>query len=149
MSMMKKLLLSVLLLSSLVSGISLYASMDPFVQNLEKATLDNDNFRHVIYTVPGDMQLVLMSLLPYEDIGLEVHPHVTQFIRIEKGIGVANIGEKTFPISDGFAVLIPAGTWHNITNASATEKMKIYTIYTPPQHAPETVSPVKPIDDHN
>ncbi len=100
---------------------------------LEQATLANNNFRQVLYTAPHS-QLVLMSLQPMEEIGLETHAEHDQFIRVEAGEGKAIIGGEEFALSDGVAIVIPAGSAHNVINTSATEKMKLYTIYTPPEH---------------
>jgi mannose-6-phosphate isomerase-like protein (cupin superfamily) len=103
-----------------------------YVNNLERDALENDNFRKVLNTTERS-QLVLMSLLPHEDIGEEVH-EVDQFIRIEEGAGQAVLDGEEFDIEDGFAVVVPAGTRHNIINTGDGE-MKLYTIYTPPNHA--------------
>ena len=107
--------------------------MKGFVQNIEKATLENDNFRKVLYTAKHS-QLVLMSLKPGEEIGEEVHDTLDQFFRFEKGEGKAVIEGQESSISDGSAVVIPAGTKHNIINISATAPLKLYTIYSPPNH---------------
>lgn len=112
----------------------------PYVNNLEKDTEENENFRKVLNTTEKS-QLVVMSLLPHEDIGEEVHD-VDQFIRIEKGEGKAVLNGEESEIKDGFAVVIPAGTRHNIINTSNTE-MKLYTIYTPPEHADGTIHKTK------
>lgn len=104
-----------------------------YVRNLEKDTIENDNFRKVLNTTERS-QLVVMSLLPYEDIGEEVHEEVDQFIRIEEGKGKAILDGEEFEIADNFAVVIAAGTRHNIVNTS-DKPMKLYTIYTPPEHA--------------
>ena len=106
--------------------------MKGFVDNIEKLSLDNENFRKVLYTAKNS-QLVVMSLLPGEEIGMEVH-HLDQFIRVEAGQGKAILDGAEHDISDGFAVVVPAGTNHNIVNASQTEKMKLYTVYSPPNH---------------
>ena len=106
--------------------------MKGFVDNIEKLTEENENFRKVIYTAKFS-QLVVMSLKPGEEIGMEVH-QLDQFLRIEKGTGKAILDGVEHLISNGFAVLVPAGTNHNIVNTSATEEMKIYTVYSPPNH---------------
>ena len=108
--------------------------MKGFVQNIEKVTLANDNFRKVIYTAKHS-QLVLMSLLPGEEIGEEVHETLDQFFRFEKGKGMVVISGQESEITDGFAVVIPAGTKHNIINTSQMDSLKLYTIYSPPNHA--------------
>ena len=112
-----------------------YALFDNFYYgNLERETTNNRYFREVISTT-ANMQLVLMSLKPGEDIGLEIHPYTTQFIRVEKGSGVAFIEGEELKLSDGSAVIIPLNTQHNITNTSLHENLKLYTIYSPPNHA--------------
>lgn len=107
--------------------------MAGFIINLEEETLTNDYFRKVIFTAPHS-QLVLMSLQPKEEIGYEVHQSVDQFIRIEKGQGKAILAGDETEISDGFAVVVPAGTGHNVINTSETEELKLYTIYSPANH---------------
>ncbi len=104
-----------------------------FVGNIEEKTLNNSFFRQVLFTGPHS-QLVVMSLQPNEDIGLEVHPNVDQFFRIEQGEGKVLINGEEQAIKDGFAIVIPAGTEHNVVNTSADRELKLYTIYTPPQH---------------
>ena len=103
----------------------------PYAQNIEKLTLENTNFRKVLYTGPHS-QLVLMSLLPGEDIGNEVH-HVDQFFRFEAGTGTSVIDGVEYPVSDGTAILVPSGAEHNIINTGATA-MKLYTVYAPANH---------------
>jgi mannose-6-phosphate isomerase-like protein (cupin superfamily) len=115
--------------------------MKGYIVNIEKETLENDNFRKVLYTAPHS-QLVLMSLLPKEEIGEEVHT-LDQFIRLEKGQGRAILDGITYDIADGSAIVIPAGTTHNIINDSETEKMKLYTIYSPAEHRDQVVHPTK------
>ena len=99
---------------------------------MEQETGNNGNFRKVLYTAQN-CQLVVMSLKPAEDIGEETHT-LDQFIRIDQGRGKAVLDGIEHEISDGFAVLIPAGTKHNIINASTGEPMKIYSVYAPPNH---------------
>lgn len=105
--------------------------MKGYTTNIEKASLENDNFRKVLYT-DTNSQLVLMSLLPSEDIGEEVHD-VDQFLRVEKGNGKAVLNGIEYEISDGSVILVPEGVKHNIIN-SAEGEMKLYTIYMPPHH---------------
>ncbi|OGH94527.1 MAG: cupin [Candidatus Magasanikbacteria bacterium RIFOXYD2_FULL_41_14] len=107
--------------------------MKGYVANLEKLTEANENFRRVLYTAPHS-QLVLMSLLPGEEIGAETHTTHDQFIRVETGAGKAVLNGVEYVLADGSAVVIPAGTLHNIVNTSATDKMKLYTLYSPPEH---------------
>lgn len=104
-----------------------------FKGNLEELTLANTNFRQVLYTAK-DCQLVLMSLLPGEEIGLETHDEGDQFFRFEEGIGQVIVDESTYDVSDGDAVVIPMGARHNVINTSQTEPLRLYTIYAPPHH---------------
>ncbi|OGH87522.1 MAG: cupin [Candidatus Magasanikbacteria bacterium RIFOXYC2_FULL_42_28] len=117
--------------------------MKGYVVNLEKLTQENENFRRVLYTAPH-CQLVLMSLLPGEEIGAETHHDHDQFIRVETGTGRAFLSGVEYPLADGSAVVIPAGTLHNIVNTSATDKMKLYTLYSPPEHRDGVVHKTKP-----
>lgn len=105
--------------------------MHGYVDNIEKLTWENDNFRQVLYT-DKNTQLVLMSLRSGEDIGEEVHD-VDQFLRIEVGVGKAVLNGEEHDIADGSAVVVPAGTRHNIIN-TGTGGMKLYTLYSPPHH---------------
>lgn len=106
--------------------------------NIEKRSIENKYFREVLFTAPHS-QLVLMSLKPGEDIGMETHDDVDQFIRIEAGTGKAVLGGVEHELEDGSAIVIPAGTRHNVINTSASEPMKLYSIYSPPEHPPGTV----------
>ena len=106
--------------------------MKGYTINIEKETLANTDYRRVLYTGKNS-QLVLMSLKPGEEIGMEVH-HLDQFLRFEKGTGKAVLDGVEHEISDGFAVVVPAGTNHNFINTSATEDLKLYTVYSPPEH---------------
>ncbi len=102
--------------------------------NIEKLTVENTDFRRVLYT--GDRsQLVLMSLKPGEEIGAEVHEDNDQFFRFEKGEGKVVIDNIEYAVKDGDAVVVPRGAEHNVINASQTEDLKLYTIYSPPHHA--------------
>jgi len=105
-----------------------------FKENIEKATRDNADFRRVLYTGEHS-QLVLMSLAPNEEIGLEVHPDNDQFFRFEKGQGRVIVDSTTYEVSDGDVVIIPRGAEHNVVNTSQTESLKLYTLYAPPHHA--------------
>jgi mannose-6-phosphate isomerase-like protein (cupin superfamily) len=100
---------------------------------IEKDTLENDNFRKVLYTGKNS-QLVLMSLLPKEEIGMEVHPENDQFFRFEAGQGKVIIDGNEYAVSDGVAIVVPAGAEHNVINVSETESLKLYTIYSPAHH---------------
>ena len=107
--------------------------MKGFNINIEKETLENINFRRVLYTGKHS-QLVLMSLKPGEEIGMEVHLDNDQFFRFEKGVGKVIIVGNEYEISDGFAVIVPAGAQHNVINISDNEELKLYTIYSPAHH---------------
>lgn len=109
-----------------------------YVTNIEEKTSRNDYFREVLFTGPNS-QLVVMSLRPSEDIGLETHDDNDQFIRIEAGKGKAILNGEEHNLEDGSAVVIPAGTEHNIVNVSHSEALKIYTIYSPPHHPEGTI----------
>lgn len=106
--------------------------MKGFVDDIEKLTEENDNFRKVLYT-GKHMQLVLMTLQPGEDIGLEVHEGHDQFFRIEDGEGEVVIDGVTTPIEDDDAIIVPAGAEHNVIN-TGDEPLRFYTIYSPPEH---------------
>ncbi len=114
--------------------------MKGYVVNIEKETLENINFRKVLYTAKNS-QLVLMSLAAGEEIGEEVH-QLDQFIRIEGGSGKTILNGVEYPISDGWAVVVPQGTKHNVVN-TGTELMKIYTVYSPPNHIDGVIHPTK------
>ena len=114
--------------------------MKGYIQNIETLTIDNQNFREVLFTTPHS-QLVLMALLPGEDIGMEVHT-VDQFFRIESGSGMAILDDAPTAISDGSAIVVPAGVHHNIVN-NGLEPMKLYTIYSPPNHRDGVVHKTK------
>lgn len=117
----------------------------PYVINIEKETSENDNFRKVLNTMT-QQQLVVMSIKPKDNIPFEIHPKHDQFIRIERGTCTAFIGENKedkYELSDGFIIMIPAGTWHEIVNTSDTE-LKLYTIYSPPEHPPDKIEHEKP-----
>ncbi len=106
--------------------------MKGYVTNIEKDSLANEYFRKVLYT-DERLQLVVMSLLPGEDIGMEVHT-LDHFIRVEKGEGKAVLDGEEHALSDGSIVVVPSGTNHNIINTSDANPMKLYTLYAPPNH---------------
>ncbi|NIA54276.1 cupin domain-containing protein [Massilia sp. TW-1] len=116
--------------------------MSGYSINLEEKTLAGNNFREVLYTTPRS-QLVIMTLQPGEEIGLEKHEGHDQFIRVEAGRGVATLDGERHDLEDGVAVVIPAGTEHNVVNTSDTEPMRLYTLYTPPEHPDGTVHATK------
>ena len=107
--------------------------MKGYRANIENDTLENSNFRKVLYTGKHS-QLVLMNLRPKDEIGMEVHPENDQFFRFEKGQGKCIIDGNEYEVGDGVAVVIPAGARHNIINTSATKDLKMYTIYSPAHH---------------
>lgn len=107
--------------------------MKGFFANIEEETLGNSNYRKVLYTGQYS-QLVLMSLAPGEEIGLEIHSENDQFFRFEAGEGLVIIDDNEYQVSDGSAVVVPAGSQHNVVNTSADEPLKLYTIYSPAHH---------------
>ncbi len=107
--------------------------MKGFNANIEKDTVENTNFRKVLYTGKNS-QLVLMSLKPKEEIGMEVHEENDQFFRFEKGEGKCIIDDNEYELKDGVAIIVPAGAQHNIINTSEEEDLKLYTIYSPAHH---------------
>jgi len=113
-----------------------------YVENIEEKTIQNTNFRTVLFT-GAHMQLVVMSLKPLEDIGMEVHPNVDQFFRFEQGEGKVIMDGEESIVGPSSVVVIPAGTNHNIINTSATEDLKLYTIYSPANHPAGTVHVTK------
>ncbi|MDO8513213.1 MAG: cupin domain-containing protein [bacterium] len=116
--------------------------MNGFVGNIEELSESNDNFRKVIFTAPNS-QLVVMSLKPSENIGMEVHPDNDQFIRIEEGTGKAVLDGEEYVIDSGWAVVISAGTEHDIINTDTENPMKLYTIYSPAHHPEGTIHATK------
>lgn len=119
----------------------------PFVVNIDEATKQNRTFRTALWT--GDhFQVTLMSINVGEDIGLERHPHTDQFLRVEDGQGIVQMGDRRdrldyrARVSDDFAVMVPAGKWHNITN-TGNRPLKLYSIYAPPEHPFGTVHRTK------
>lgn len=113
-----------------------------FKSNIEVDTVENINFRKVLYTGEHS-QLVLMTLQPGEEIGLEVHSDTDQFFRFEKGIGKVVVDETTYDVEDGDAVIVPAGAKHNVVNVSPTDTLHIYTIYSPAHHKDQTIHATK------
>ncbi|MDP3883103.1 MAG: cupin domain-containing protein [Candidatus Staskawiczbacteria bacterium] len=107
--------------------------MKGFISNIEKDTLENNNFRKVLYTGKNS-QLVLMTLAPNEEIGMEVHEDNDQFFRFEKGEGKVIIDGNEYEVKDGSAVVVPAGAEHNVINTSPSDGLKLYTIYSPAHH---------------
>lgn len=118
-----------------------YFCMKGFVTNIEQAALENEDFRRVLYTAKH-CQLVVMSIPAGEDIGAETH-QLDQFIRVEEGEGKSVLDGVERELTDGSAVIIPAGTHHNIINTSQSEALKLYTVYAPPNHKDGTVHATK------
>ncbi|SEQ04655.1 Mannose-6-phosphate isomerase, cupin superfamily [Ignavigranum ruoffiae] len=117
----------------------------PYVIDIEKATLDNDNYRTTLWT--GEkLQLTVMTIQPGDDIGLEVHHGIDQFLRIEEGKGLCQMGpskdnlDVEVEVGDDSGIFVPADMWHNVTNKS-DKPLKLYTIYASPDHLPGTVHP--------
>jgi len=113
-----------------------------YVENIEEKTMQNTNFRTVLFT-GAHMQLVVMSLRPLEDIGMEVHETVDQFFRFEQGEGKVIMDGEESIVGPSSVVVIPAGTNHNIVNTSSSEDLKLYTIYSPANHPVGTVHATK------
>jgi mannose-6-phosphate isomerase-like protein (cupin superfamily) len=107
--------------------------MKGYIGNIEERSIKNTNFREVLFTGQHE-QLVLMSLLPNEDIGEEIHEIVDQFLRVESGEGKIIINGEEEIVSDGFSVVVPAGAKHNLINTSSEKPLKLYTVYAPPHH---------------
>jgi mannose-6-phosphate isomerase-like protein (cupin superfamily) len=121
--------------------------MKGFVDNIEKLTEENENFRKVIYTARYS-QLVVMSIPPKGEIGEEVHG-LDQFLRIERGNGKAILNGVEHALENGSAIVVPAGTKHNIINSSADKPMKLYSVYSPPNHKDGTIHKTKKEADEN
>jgi len=113
-----------------------------YITNIEDKTEQNENFREVLFTGPHS-QLVVMTLLPNEEIGMEIHENVDQFIRLEEGKGKAILDGEEHDIEEDFAIVIPAGVEHNIINTSSDQKLKLYTIYSPAHHRDKTIHKTK------
>jgi mannose-6-phosphate isomerase-like protein (cupin superfamily) len=120
---------------------------EPFVVNINEAAKQNRTYRTALWT-GKHLQVTLMSIRPGEDIGLEIHPDTDQFLRIEQGQGIVQMGKNKNNLSyrknvyDDSAIMVPAGTWHNVTN-TGNVPLKLYSIYAPPHHPPHTVQATK------
>ena len=118
-----------------------------WIGDIEKLTRDNKNFRTVLFT-GAHMQLTLMCLPPGAEIGWEAHGHLDQFLRIEQGHGEVDLGrsgdgvDETHPVEDDWAIIVPAGTWHNVRNTGG-EELRLYSLYSPPEHPDGTVHATK------
>ncbi len=107
--------------------------MKGYKVDIESASIENNNFRRVLYT-SHHMQLVLMSLKPGEEIGEEIHDENDQFFRVEEGHGTCTIDGNEYAIKDGDVIVVPAGAKHNVVNTDESAELKLYTIYAPPHH---------------
>ncbi|MBU0706284.1 cupin domain-containing protein [Patescibacteria group bacterium] len=116
--------------------------MKGFFANIEKDTLENSNFRKVLYSAKH-CQLVLMSLKPGEEIGMEVHEENDQFFRFESGEGMCIIDGNEYQLKDGVSIIVPSGAQHNVINTSETDELKMYTIYSPAHHKDGTIHATK------
>jgi len=116
--------------------------MKGFKSNIEKSTLENKNFRKVLYT-GKHLQLVLMSLKVGEDIGEETHLHNDQFFRFEGGVGKCIIDGNEYNVKEGDVIIVPAGAKHNVINTGKTGELKMYTLYGPPNHQDGTIRKTK------
>lgn len=119
---------------------------NPFVTNIEKDTLNNENYRTTLWT-GTHLQSTLMAIAPGDDIGLEAHPNIDQFLRVEQGKAKVYMGPtedelQTWDAEDGFAIFVPAGSWHNLVSVG-DETLKVYSIYAPVQHPHGTVHVTK------
>ncbi len=122
--------------------------MKGFHANIEQDTVANENFRKVVYT-GKHCQLVLMSLKPGEDIGLEIHADNDQFFRFDAGQGQVIIDDNKYDVTDGSAIIVPAGAQHNVINTSETKALKLYTIYSPAHHKDGIVRTTKAEAEEN
>ncbi len=121
--------------------------MTGWVGNVETATLDNANFRTVLFT-GANVQLTVMRLGPGEEIGVEMHDHLDQFLRIEQGTARVTFGpspeqvDEEHEVEDDWAIVVPGGVWHNVVNTGESD-LKLYSLYAPPEHPPGTVHRTK------
>ena len=123
---------------------------NPYVVNIEELTLENENFRTTVWT-GANLQMTLMTIQPGEEIGLEVHADHDQFLRIEQGLATVQMGPtqldlETWDAEDDLGIFVPAGIWHNVVN-TGNEALKLYSIYSPPEHQPGTIHETKEIAD--
>lgn len=125
---------------------------NPYTVNIEEATLSNSNYRTTLWT-GNHLQMTVMAIAPGDDIGLEMHDDADQFLRVEQGTGRVQMGETEdnldydVEVGHDWVVLVPAGKWHNVTNVGH-EPLKVYSIYSPPEHPHGTVHETKADDDH-
>lgn len=119
-----------------------------YIAHIEEQTLSNEAYRRVLFTAPN-LQLVVMAIPPSVEIGMETHEDGDQFIRVEAGEATVTLGDTSTVLREDDIVIIPAGTAHNVVNTSATETLKLYSIYTPPEHPDGTLQETKPAEDHH
>ncbi len=125
----------------------------PYTVNIEEATVSNSNYRTTLWT-GNHLQMTVMAIAPGDDIGLEMHDDADQFLRVEQGTGRVQMGEEKdkldydVEVGHDWVVLVPAGKWHNITNVGQ-EPLKVYSLYSPPEHPHGTVHETKADDDHH
>lgn len=142
------------LLIALIASANLYAkevkSDAGYIVNIDDRTVENENFREVLFT-GGRLQLVVMSLKPGEEIGEEVHKGIDQFIRVEEGEAKVILNGREYKVQADDAVVIPAGVRHNVVNTSTSEDLKLYTLYGPPEHKDGTLHKTKEdaAEDHH
>lgn len=120
--------------------------MKGYITNIEQDAIENNDYRRVLFT-GLNTQLVLMAIAPGDEIGLETHDEHDQFIRVESGNGVVFLDGEQHKLADGIAVVIPAGVKHNVVNSSRSKPLRLYTLYSPPEHADGTVHHTRH-DDH-
>ncbi len=116
--------------------------MAGYVVDIERKTMENENYRQVLFTGPHE-QLVVMTLRPGEEIGMERHTDGDQFVRVESGQGQVILNGERSPLHDGSAVVVPAGVEHNFVNTSQSDPLRLYTLYAPPEHPDGTVNRTK------
>lgn len=119
----------------------------PYLGHIEQQTLDNTNYRQVLFT-GENLQLVVMSLQAGDEIGEEIHAGHDQFLRFEVGHGTVVLDGEATTVANGDAVVVPAGVKHNVINTSTDQLLKLYTLYAPPEHAPGTIQPTKADERH-
>lgn len=126
---------------------------NPYTVNIEDATLSNSNYRTTLWT-GNHLQMTVMAIAPGDDIGLEMHDDADQFLRVEQGTGRVQMGEEKdkldydVEVGHDWVILVPAGKWHNVTNVGS-EPLKVYSLYSPPEHPHGTVHETKADDDHH
>lgn len=124
-----------------LAPVAIAKANDGYVTNIDKTTVENTDFRRVLFTGPHS-QLVVMSLKPGDEIGKEIHKNVDQFFRVEQGRAVLEMNGKSYDVEKDFAFIVPAGVEHNVKNVGSKD-LKLYTIYSPPQHPPTRIQHTK------